>query len=104
MVACLLALVWVLTCGFSVQREKSDTIERFKKLYGNLRDYKEFQLLALNGQHCILAFWYEDNSPLQLSVQVFRYEDEKLEKPVEKIYEGSVAEEVVSIVSATLPS
>lgn len=101
-IVCGLALVWLLGCSFSFRQENVDTIERFKKLYGNLRDYKEFRLLTLNGHHCILAFWYEDNSPLQLVVQVFKYKDDKLEKPVEKIYEGSVAEEVIKIATADL--
>ena len=88
-IVCGLAFIWLLACGFSFPQGNVDTIERFKTLYGNLRDYKEFHLLTLNGHKCILAFWYEDNSPLQLSVQVFKYTDDKLEEPVLKIYEGS---------------
>lgn len=73
------------------------TIERFKELYGNVRDYKEFRLLTLNGEHYVVAFWNEDNDPLQLWTSIFRYSDEQLQMPVYKVFSGDVSERVLAI-------
>jgi hypothetical protein len=78
-------------------RSCDQTIDRFKQSYGNVRDYKEIKLLTLNGERYILAFWYEDNDPLQLSVTIFRYFDEQLKEPVYKVFSGDVSEEVLAI-------
>ncbi|MBI3663942.1 MAG: hypothetical protein HY234_12945 [Acidobacteria bacterium] len=72
--------------------------KRFRELYGNLREYKEINRLELNGKHYILAYWLEDNSPLQLTVDIFRYTDSLLSQPVTKVFSGGVAEEVQAIV------
>jgi hypothetical protein len=82
--------------------QTSDTIEQFKKLYGNSRDYKEFRVINLNQNKYLLAFWYQDNSPLQLSVDVFRYEDRELQKPIRKFYTGDVSEEISEIADLDL--
>jgi hypothetical protein len=97
-----LLLFTVLVLASSFARgltEEPVTISRFKALYGETRDYKSFKLLTLNGHRYILAFWYEDNSPLQLSVNIVRYTDADLEEPVFGVFSGSVAEDVAEIVT-----
>src|SRR3970040_102483 len=71
--------------------------KRFRELYGNLRDYKEIKQLELNGRRYILAYWLEDNSPLQLMVHIFRYTDGLLSQPVTKVFSGGVAEGVTAV-------
>lgn len=87
-----LGFLWLVASSLLLASGGPDTIARFKKLYGNVRDYRSFELLKLNGAHYLLAFWYEDNDPLQFSVNIFRYQDEELQKPIFKVYTGSVAE------------
>ncbi|MFB3921208.1 MAG: hypothetical protein ACE145_05765 [Terriglobia bacterium] len=79
-----------------------DTVERFKQLYGNVRDYTSIQLLTLNGQKYILAFWNEDNDPLQLWVNIFAYSDDQLHLPVYKAYSGDVSEQLIEVAQCKL--
>lgn len=96
----LLFMVLVLASSFARGvTEEEVTISRFRALYGGIRDYKSFKLLSLNGHRYLLAFWYENNSPLQLSVNIVRYTDAKLEEPVFGVFSGSVAEDVTEIVT-----
>jgi hypothetical protein len=100
---CLLFAILFLVGGTVFGQESAaDTIARFRELYGNIRDYKDVRLLTLNGKRYILAYWYEDNSPLQLSVHILRYSDDQLEEPVFKVFAGDVSEEVEEVVSSDL--
>lgn len=100
---CLLFALLFLIGGTAFgQKSGTETIARFRELYGNIRDYKDVRLLSLNGKRYILAYWYEDNSPLQVSVHILRYSDDKLEEPVFKVFAGDVSEEVEEVVSSDL--
>lgn len=88
----LISPLWVGSSDQTSAGRTDHTIERFKQLYGNVRDYNEIKTLTLNGQHYILAFWNEDNDPLQLRVNIFRYSDEQLQMPVYKVFSGDVSE------------
>lgn len=83
--------------GNGVFASQKGVEERFRELYGNLRDYKQLSQFDLDGKNLILAYWLEDNSPLQLSVDIFRIEDDSMAKPIKKLFSGSVAEEVEAV-------
>jgi hypothetical protein len=67
-----------------------------------VRDYSSIQLTTLNGQRYILAFWNEDNDPLQLWVNIFAYSDDELQAPVYKAFSGDVSEDVIDIAQRPL--
>lgn len=81
---------------------ENNTVERFKQLYGNVRDYNSIKLTRLNGQQYLLAFWNEDNDPLQLWVNIFAYSDDELQSPIYKAFTGDLSEQVIEITQCNL--
>lgn len=81
--------------GVSARQEGAE--DRFRELYGNRRDYIQISRFDLDDEKLILAYWLEDNSPLQLSVDIFRIQGEALTEPITELFSGEVAEEVQSV-------
>jgi hypothetical protein len=103
--SCLLMLFGAVLVSISftaAEERRTNTVERFKQLYGNVRDYNSIKLTTLNGQRYILAFWNEDNDPLQLWVNIFAYSDDELQAPVYKAFSGDVSEDVIDIAQRPL--
>ena len=100
--AVLLLLMMPLFLRADQQETENATIRRFRELYGAARNYKWFSQQTLNGHGYILAFWYEEDSPVELRVSIFRHADDRLQEPVTEAFTGAVAEEIIRVTTFDL--
>lgn len=103
LVGCLLAVLFPDHVGRAAVQQGADSlIKEFEKSGEFNERYESIRVLELNKEHCVLAFWYEEGSYLQLSVDVFRSAGERGKHSFRRIFSGDVSEEVTDIATFDL--